>query len=60
MDYDAGYETGLLAGKEISEDAIQLLREIGSGPGYPLDDCPKCEAAKKARDFVNEHIDKKG
>lgn len=41
------------SGLNRNDSALELLKEIGSGPGYPLDDCPKCDAAKKARNFVN-------
>lgn len=43
--------------KKLEEENKKLemaLREIGSGPGYPLDDCPKCDAAKKARKSLND------
>ncbi len=33
----------------------ESCNQIGSGPGYPLDDCPKCESAKIARDSFNHH-----
>lgn len=33
---------------------VEFISEIGSGPGYPLDDCPKCSAAKRCRDFIKE------
>lgn len=46
--------------RQIHTKAIELLEEIGSGPGYPLDDCPKCNAAKKARDFINTLMSKEG
>ena len=45
---------GIKRAAEIFRPAIDILKEIGSGPGYPLDDCPKCDAAKKARKAMGE------
>jgi len=40
--------------KMMLKKAIEVLRDIGSGPGYPLDHCPKCDATHKALIFINE------
>lgn len=38
-----------------NEDLMDTLRDIGDGPGYPLDNCPKCDAAKIAINKVNKY-----
>ena len=44
-----------VCGKEKAQVLVDALRDIGDGPGYPLDDCPKCRAAEKARNALNDY-----
>lgn len=41
--------------KAVAYDkAIEALKIIGSGPGYPLDECPKCKLSEYARNKLKQ------